>query len=282
MKKFVLLFLLGIMAAAACGPLPTLTGAPVTVVPRVTPTQPPAPSNDLTVLAASSLTESFTALGKAFEATHPGVTVSLSFGGSQTLLTQLLNFAPADVFASADTRTMQALIDAGHTSSGKLTIFARNQLALVVPAANPAGIASLQDLANPGVKLVIAGSSVPVGNYTLKLLDNINNDPSFSSDTVKKIVQNVVSYEDNVKAVLAKVLLGEADAGIVYATDITPETRDSLKVITIPAGLNVTADYPIAVIARSPNQDLAKSFVDFVLSADGQAILAGYGFLPPE
>lgn len=282
MKKFVLLFLLGIMAAAACGPLPTLTGAPVTLVPRVTPTQSPAPSNNLTVLAASSLTESFTALGRAFEAAHPGVTVDLSFGGSQTLLTQLLNFAPADIFASADTRTMQALIDAGHTSSGKLTIFARNQLALVVPAANPAGIASLQDLANPGVKLVIAGSSVPVGNYTLKLLDNINNDASFSSDTVKKIVQNVVSYEDNVKAVLAKVLLGEADAGIVYATDITPETRDSLKVITIPAGLNVTADYPIAVIARSPNQDLAKSFVDFVLSADGQAILAGYGFLPPE
>lgn len=208
------------------------------------------------VFAASSLTRAFTAEGKAFEAAHPGVRVTFSFAGSQTLVAQIKQGAPADVLATADLATM------GATGLRDSRVFARNSLAIVTEPGNPRRVTGLADLGRPGVRVVLAGPSVPVGAAARRVL-------SAAHVTVRP-----VSLEQDVKGVVTKVAMGEADAGIAYATDVR-SAGSSVAGVALPG---ISNSYPIAV-ARPGAQ--ASAFVDFVLSDQGQAVLASFGFLPP-
>ncbi len=275
-----ILFLLPFLLAAcapATTPAPTSVSpaqAP-TIIPTTAPTEPPA-ARTLTVFAAASLTDAFGDIGKAFEAANPGVTVKFSFAGSQALRTQIEQGAPADVFASADHKNMDTMVGENLIDGGKYQDFADNVLVVILPAKNPANIQSLQDLAKPGIKIDLADASVPVGNYARQALTNMSKDSTFGSDYSAKVLANVVSNETDVKQVVSKVDLGEADAGIVYVTDA--QAAKDLKTLTIPDNFNVIAKYPIAVVAKSLNADLAARFVSYVLSADGQMVLRKWGF----
>ena len=285
MKRFTLLF--GLMVAlamlfSACAPAATPTAAPATSapvatsVPTAAPTSTAAPQT-LTVFAAASLTGAFGDIGKAFEAANPGVTVKFSFAGSQVLVTQIEQGAPADVFASADHKNMDALVTANLVASGYKD-FATNLLTVILPPSNPANVQTLQDLTKPGLKLVLEDPSVPAGNYTREILTNMSKDPTYGTDFSTKVLANVVSNETDVKQVVAKVDQGEADAGIVYVTDAL--AAPDLKSISIPANYNVIAHYPIAALEKAPNSDLAATFVAYVLSTDGQAVMKKWGFSP--
>jgi molybdate transport system substrate-binding protein len=230
----------------------------------------------LTVFAAASLTESFTEMAQAFEAEQPGVTVQLNFAGSQTLRLQIEQGARADVFALANQSDAEALYKTQHLKQPQ--IFAHNQLTVIVPAANPAAVTTLADLAAPGLKLVLAGAAVPAGKYARQALENLNSHPDLTSDFSRRVLQNLVSEEDTVKGVVAKVQLGEADAGIVYVSDITPAVSGEVITLPIPAAYNVVADYPIAIVSTAAQPDLAQAFIDFVLSPPGQAIMAEHSF----
>jgi molybdate transport system substrate-binding protein len=236
-----------------------------------------APAAILTVFAAASLTESFGELGQQFEAQHPGVTVVFNFAGSQQLAQQLAQGAPADVFASANSRQMQAAVDAGRVAADSPQTFVRNRLVVVTPADNPAGLASFGDLAQPGLKLVLAAPEVPVGQYAQEVLQRAAEDPAWGAGFVSAVTQNIVSYEENVRAVLSKVALGEADAGIVYATDAA-SAADTVRPLPIPDTLNLFASYPLAPVADSVQAGLAADFVALVLSPEGQAVLTRFGF----
>ena len=230
----------------------------------------------LTVFAAASLTAAFGDIAKSFESANPGTKVTFSFAGSQQLRTQIEQGAPADVFASADNKNMDPLKSEG-LIVGDPQIFTRNRLVVILPKNNPAGIKTLQDLAKPGLKLDIADASVPVGNYTLQALDKLSADPAYGADFKTQVLARVVSKENDVKQVVSKIALGEADAGVVYTTD-AQAAIDQLTTIDIPDQFNVIATYPIAVVKASANPTLAQKFVDLVLSADGQAVLKKYGF----
>ena len=226
---------------------------------------PSGPSATITVFAASSLTAAFTAIGDDFQKAHPGDMVTFSFGGSSMLVAQIQQGAIGDVFASADQPNMQKLVDAGLTAETP-RVFARNRLEIVVAAGNPKHISSLSDLSLSGLVVVLCAPAVPCGRYAAQALQK-------GGVTVKP-----ASLEADVKAVLSKVALGEADAGIVYATDVKAAT--GVEGVPIPAGLNVVADYPIAVLKDSPSAALARAFVDDVL-VNGQRPLARYGFTSP-
>jgi molybdate transport system substrate-binding protein len=190
-------------------------------------------------------------------------------------VTQLTEGAPADVAAFASNTAMTNAIEAD-VISGEPTPFVENVLTLVVPVDNPAGIASAADLAKPGIKLVIAQEDVPVGGYARASICNMAADPAaYGEDFVTAVAGNVVSQEDNVRTVLSKVALGEADAGIVYTSDVT----DDVVAIEIPEAVNELASYPIAPVA-SGNRDAAAAYISFILSLDGQAILESFGFIP--
>jgi molybdate transport system substrate-binding protein len=233
----------------------------------------------LTVFAAASLTESFTELGKGFEAARPGVTVRFNFAGSQVLATQIEQGAKADVFASADQRWMGYAADK-KLLAGEPSVFARNRLVVVIPKSNPGAVFKLQDLARPGLKLILAGQQVPVGAYSREALVRLSKAPGFPKDFVTYVLQNLVSEEENVKAVVAKVQLREADAGIAYATDVAPAIRSQLTVLVIPDPYNPVAEYPIALVAGG-KQELAAEFVAYVQAAAGRQLLASLGFMAP-
>lgn len=226
---------------------------------------------ELTVSAASSLTEAFGKIGNAFEAANPGTTVTFNFGPSDGLAGQINEGAPVDVFASASPTWMDSVQDDGPGVTDRAD-FAQNRLAIIVPADNPAGIENLDDLTEDGVQLVIAAEGVPAGDYAREIFQN--------AGISKAALANVVSNEEDVKAVIAKVMSGEADAGIGYVTDVTPDVSDEVTLIPIPDEVNVIATYPIAVVNGSQEADLAQGFVEYVLG-DGQQTLAEYGFLPP-
>lgn len=236
------------------------------------------PAQTLTVFAAASLTEAFTALGKNFEAAHLGTVVTLNFAGSQQLAQQIAQGAPADVFASANTKQMNAVIETGQVAADAPRTFARNRLVVVAPKDNPARIRTLKDLAKPGIKLILATPAVPVGGYALAFLAKASQLPDYTEAYSPTVLQNVVSYEQNVKAVLSKVVLGEADAGIVYTSDIALDA-DKITQVAIPDELNTLATYPIAPIRASQNPALAQRFISYVLSDAGQQILEKYGFI---
>ncbi len=230
----------------------------------------------LNVFAAASLTESFTEIGKNFQAAHSGVTVKFNFAGSQALVQQLTNGAPADVFASADTANMTKAANASLVSNPQ--IFAKNKLVVIVPA-NNSKVASLKDLATKGIKIDIEAPTVPAGKYSLQVLSKMAQSPDYGKSYEAAVKANFVSQEDNVKAVVTKVQLGEADAGFVYLTDVTAPVAPKVKEITIPDNFNVVAQYPIAVTKNSKDATDAQAFVQYVLSSDGQAVLQKYKFI---
>ncbi|MDQ4076215.1 MAG: molybdate ABC transporter substrate-binding protein [Chloroflexota bacterium] len=236
---------------------------------------------ELTVFAASSLTDAFQELAERYEAEHPGVAVRLNLGASSQLATQLMEGAPADLFASANMEQMQLLVDAGQVAPDAPTRFASNHLVLIVPANNPAAIDSLQALAEPGVKLVTTNPAVPIGRYTRQALAAMDESGEFPEGFEAAVLRNIVSEEANVRQVVTKVQLGEADAAIVYASDVTPNERGALERIPIPDRYNVRASYPIAPLTNVRNPDLAADFIEFVCSDEGEAILAEWGFMPP-
>jgi molybdate transport system substrate-binding protein len=232
----------------------------------------------LVVFAASSLSDAFTEVATAFQAEHPDVEILFNFGSSATLATQLSEGAPADVFASANNSQMNAARDAGRITGSPQT-FVKNRLVLIVPIDNPANIQSLQDLDNEGVQLVVAAEGVPVRDYTNTMLERLAADPLYGEAYRGAVVANIVSEEDNVRQVAAKVALGEADAGIVYVSDVTPDIAEQVIAISIPDSLNTIATYPIAVTNNSAHPELAQAFVDFVLSDAGQDILVSWNFI---
>jgi molybdate transport system substrate-binding protein len=232
----------------------------------------------LTVFAASSLTDAFGEIKAAFEKVNPGVTVTYSFGASNILGTQLSQGAPADIFASANATQMNDAITAKRIA-GKPVTFAKNRLVLIVPADNPAKIASLRDLAKPGIKLIVAAKGVPVRDYTNTMLDKLAQNPAYGEDFRTAFLKNIVSEEANVRQVSAKVSLGEADAGFVYRSDVTPDIASKVSIIQIPDSVNTLASYPIAVTDNSANPDLAKQYIDFVLSEAGQNTLVKWNFI---
>jgi molybdate transport system substrate-binding protein len=271
--------LLGLLAflLAACSPAATPVAIAVPATEAPTATRAP---QTLNVFAAASLTGAFGEIARAFEAANPGVTVAFNFAGSQALRTQIEQGASADVFASADHKNMDTMVTENLVANGKYQDFANNRLVVILPPKNPANIQTLQDLARPGVKLDLADASVPVGNYARQVLIGMSTDASFGSDFSDKVLANVVSNETDVKQVVSKVDLGEADAGIVYVTDA--QAASDLKTVAISDNFNVIAKYPIAVVAKPPHADLAAAFVDYVLSPDGQAVLRKWGFGPAE
>ena len=240
------------------------------------PGRPAAPSPTLTVYAAASLTKAFADLADSLKTREPGLVVTFNFAGSQQLALQIEQGAPADVFASADQRWMKALSDSGLVA-GTPAIFAHNRLVVIVPAA--AALARLQDLARPGVKLVLAADAVPVGRYARQALANLSRLAGFAPDFARRALANVVSDEEDVKAVVAKVQLGEADAGIAYVSDVTPEIAPHVKRIDIPDAANVIADYPVAVLRRAANPAAAGAFVRLLLSPVGQSVLRANGLV---
>ena len=237
-----------------------------------------AQDTTLTVLAAASLTNAFEEIGSAFEAANPGVNVEFQFGASSDLAAQLAEGAPADIFASANNKQMTVARDAGRIE-GKAYTFAKNRLVVIMPEDNPAGIETLHDLSNDGVLLVIAAEGVPVRDYTNSMVDKLVNVPGYGEDFKTAFYNNVVSEEDNVRQVSAKVALGEADAGLVYFSDVTPEIAEDVKMIGVPDAYNTLATYPIAVTNDSPNKELAQAFIDYVLSDAGQDTLVAWNFI---
>jgi molybdate transport system substrate-binding protein len=243
-------------------------------------TAPPVGAQQpLNVFAAASLTEAFTSLGKAFEAAHAGTVVRINFAGSQVLATQIEQGAGADVFASADRRWI-AYLEERSLLSGEPVVFARNRLVVLIPRTNPGLISKLQDLARPGVKLVLAGPQVPAGSYSRQALKQLDSAPGFPSDFDRRVLANVVSDEENVRAVAAKVQLREADAGIVYRTDVSAGVAPQVRQLDLPACCSPIAEYPIAAV-QGKQAELAAEFIALVLSPEGQRILSERGFLPP-
>lgn len=236
-------------------------------------------TTNLTVFAAASLTEAFQEIGQAFETAYPGSQVTINFAGSQQLALQIEQGAQADVFASANQRYMDQLVANGLVAGDAPATFARNQMVVILPAQNPGQVETLHDLAQPGLKLILAGEQVPVGAYARQVLEQMASDPAYGPGYQEAVLANVISNEENVRQVVAKVQLGEADAGIVYCSNVTPALAGKLGEIAIPDQFNVTATYPIAVLKSAPNDDPARQFVQFVLGPEGQRILERWGFI---
>lgn len=237
----------------------------------------PEQAGTLTVFGASSLTDAFGELSKTFEKDNPGVKVKSSFAASSALLTQIQQGAPADVFASADEAKIRTAVDDGLVE-GKPQIFVRNRLVIITPKGNPAGIESYRDLSNRGIKLVLAQDEVPVAEYAKESLGKA--DKEFGDGFKKEVFSNIVSREADVRASVNRVAVGDADATISYTSDVTPDVRDKVKTVEIPQKLNVVATYPIAVLKESESKELARKWVDFVISGEGQRVLKKWGFEP--
>ncbi len=247
------------LGMAACGGSPSTASTPTPI--------PDAAAGTVTVFAATSLTASFKDEGTAFQAKHPNSNLVFNFAGSALLVTSINNGAPADVFASADLPNMHKVLTAGNTISQPVS-FASNKLQIVAPAGNPKGIKGLADLAGPGTVVVLCAPAVPCGNYANQALAKAG----------VKVTPR--SQEQDVNAVVTKVSTGEADAGIVYVTDVKA-AGTKVQGVDIPDDQNVIAAYPIATVKGGSNAKGGQAFIDFLLSAAGQAILASHDFAKP-
>jgi molybdate transport system substrate-binding protein len=234
-------------------------------------------TGELTVFAAASLTEPFTEIGKRLELSHPGLKVVYNFGGSPTLRTQLEQGAHADVFASADAVQMEQA-KKSNVVQGESPVFVKNRLVAIVPKENKAKATTFCDLGKPGLKLDLANAKVPVGHYSRQAIAKASTE--CGADFEQRTLKNLVSEEENVKQVVTKIQLGEADAGIVYVSDVTPKVSKDVQTIAIAGAYNQLATYPIALTADVKNRPGAEAFLTFVLSAEGQAVLKAHNFIP--
>lgn len=257
-KHLLLIFLLAI-ALSGCNPFGSETTQKI-----------------LTVFAAASLTDVFTAIGAEFEATNPDVVVRFNFAGSSQLAAQINNGAPGDIFASADVVQMTVVEDAGNLDQQPL-VFANNSLVII---SSTERVTTIPDLAQGGVRFITAADGVPIREYSNQVLANLSTDTAYGPNFATHVLSNIVSEENNVRQVVLKTSLGEADAAIVYASDITPDVESTLTIITIPPQYNVEVQYPIAVLKGSGQKGLAQQFIDFVLAAD--SILITWGLQPVE
>jgi len=231
----------------------------------------------LTVFAASSLTDAFEELAKTFEEDNPTVEVRLSFESSSTLLAQIQQGAPADVFASAAEEEMNAAVKDGLVA-GEPEVFVRNREVIMVPKDNPANIQSMRALAEPGIKLVLAEEGVPAADYAEEILGKAN--AEYAGGFKQDVIANVVSREADVRAAVNRVALGDADATLGYASDYTPDIRNQVEVIELPDNLNIVATYPIGALKDAQDPELAREWVDLVVSEEGQRVLEEWGFEP--
>lgn len=238
--------------------------------------QKPA-NRTLTIFAAASLIEAFTEIGENFEREQPGTTIIFNFAGSQQLAHQLAQGGPADIFASANAFQIDAAAKSGRIDNNIQT-FTANELVVIYPEDNPARLRTLDGLAEPHMRIILAGSSVPVGSYTLQFLQLASQEADFGPFYAEAVLENVISYETSVRAVLSKVALGEADAGVVYTSDISGDFADDVGHIDIPSHLNISASYFLAPVVGAANPDLAAKFINYVLSLESQQVLASYGF----
>lgn len=268
------LLLVASLILVACAPIAAPSSSEAQ-----TGAEAPIEEISLNVFAAASLTDAFGQIGEDFTALHPGTEVVFNFAGSNQLATQIGGGAPADVFASANATQMNVAIETGRIISGTQRTFVRNRLVVITPSDNPAGLTTLQDLATPGAKIIFAAAEVPVGQYTLDFLDKAEADGSLGVGFKDAVLANVVSYEENVRVVLTKIALGEADAGVVYTSDVGAAAEEVMQ-IEIPDNLNTIAGYPIAPLSDSLHPEQAQQFVDYVLAPEGQQVLAAHGFIP--
>lgn len=284
MKRTTAALIATILVVAACsgaaGSPPAAT-TPTTPAPSATPAPSSAPAApaELTVFAAASLKGALEEASAAYTAANPSTTLTLSTDSSSALETQIEQGAPADLFLSADTTNPQKLIDAGMVDGAAVT-FAGNALTIIVPTDNPANIATPADLATSGVQVIASGDEVPITTYALQLVDNLAKEAGYPADFSAAYRANIASKEDNVKAVVAKIELGEGDAGIVYVTDAKASTK--VATVDVPLLANVPATFDGVVINDSPNTAAARAFLDWFTGPDGQAILGRLGFLPPS
>ena len=288
-RTFVAAALIVAMLSAACspaggtggtgGPSPSAPGAGSSPLTTAGSAGPSATSVELTVDAAASLKDAMAAIATAYATAAPGTTLTVSTDSSATLRTQIEQGSPADVFLSADAKNPQVLVDAGLTAGG-VTPFASNRLTIVVPLDNPVGISTPADLARPGVKIVAAGYEVPITKYATQAVKSLAGLPGYPLDYAAAYAANVVSREDNVRSVVAKIELGEGDAGIVYVTDAA--ASKVIKTIDLPPAANVVAMYAGVVVGSSAHPREAKAFLDWLVGSGGQAILASFGFRSPS
>jgi molybdate transport system substrate-binding protein len=273
--------------ASPAAPANPIAAAPMSSA--QTPTEAPAKSAStsvaepraLTVFAASSLTNVFDQMWAAFKAQagNEGITITPNYGSSSQLRTQLQEGAKADLFASADVAQMDQAAKAG-LLDGDATTFARNRLVVIVPKGNPGKVTTLADLARPGLKFVTTPADVPIGAYTRTALKKLGADPSLPDGYDSKVLANIVSEEANVRQAVVKVQIGEADAGICYATDVTAVPAGEVTVIDIPDAANVVAEYPIAVLKSAKAPATARRLIAFITSAPGRTLLEAAKFGP--
>jgi len=270
-----------VIAIAACsnGGASPAASIPVSAAPTAaTSATPSAAPAALTIYGAASLQGVLAKVKTAYETANPGTTLTISTDSSAALETQIEQGAPADVLLSADTTNPKKLVDKG-LAAGAAVTFAGNKLTIIVPAANPAGIRSPKDLAKTGVKVIAAGDAVPITKYATLLVANLAKESGYPADFAAKFTANIASKEDNVKAIVAKIELGEGDAGIVYVTDAKASTK--VTAVDVPDMADVPATYSGVVVKASKNAAAAQAFLTWIAGPDGQAILGSFGFLPP-
>ena len=267
------------LVIAACSSGGTSPSTSASAAAATTPPSAAAAKVELTIYGAASLKGALDKAKAAYETATPGTTLTISTDSSSALETKIEQGAPADVFLSADMTNPKKLIDAGLADDAAVT-FAKNKLTIIVPTANPAGIKTPADLAKSGVKVIAAGADVPITKYATQLVANLAKEPAYPADFVAAYTANIASREDNVKAVVAKIELGEGDAGIVYVTDAKASTK--VRTVDVPDSANVPATYNGVVVKASTHSADAKAFLDWFAGPDGQAILGSLGFLPPS
>jgi molybdate transport system substrate-binding protein len=265
-------------SGGAAAPSAATSATQATTAPSTAPASPSGAAVELEIYGAASLKGALDATKPVYEASHPGVTLVMSTDASSALETKIEQGAPASVFLSADTTNPQKLVDKRLTT-GPPVNFAKNILTVIVPIANPAKIKTPVDLAKPAVKIIAAGDAVPITKYANMLVANMAEEPGYPANYVNAYNANVVSKEDNVKAVVAKLELNVGDAAIVYVTDAKASTK--VATVDVPPSANVVATYAGVVSKASPNTMAANDFLTWFAGPDGQAILSGFGFKPP-
>ena len=278
-RATLLVVLVLLVAACTGGVIPPSSSTPMTAAPTSASAPPSSAAVELTVYGAASLKGALEQAKAAYETVNPGTTLTLSTDSSSALETQIEQGAPADVFLSADATNPKKLVDAG-LADGTPVTFAANELTVIVPADNPAGITSPADLAKAGVRVIAAGDEVPITKYATQLVSNLAKEAGYEAGFAAAYAANVASKEDNVKAVVAKIELGEGDAGIVYVTDAKASTK--VATIDVPPSANVPATYDGVVVKGSTNAAAGQAFLEWFAGPEGQAILGGLGFLPPS